>query len=84
MTEPIKTQHKDVLNALSEMQQSPAYAARRTTLRQAEQLIYRQEQQIKRLVMVTETLAELAKDVPNAQAFIKENFDAGNESNTSR
>lgn len=42
----IKSEHAHLLNALDEMQQSVAYAARRTTLHDAEVCIVQQEQQI--------------------------------------
>jgi hypothetical protein len=46
---PIKSQHGKLLNALDDMQRSLAYALRRDTLAEAEQLILRQEQRIAEL-----------------------------------
>lgn len=44
--ESIKSQHAELLNALDEMQQSIAYAARRDTLSEAERVIVAQEAQL--------------------------------------
>lgn len=46
MTDSIPSKHKDLLNALCEMQESPAYASRKAVLQEAELTIYRQEQQL--------------------------------------
>lgn len=46
MTESVPSKHKDLLNALCEMQDSPVYAARKAVLQEAELTIYRQEQEI--------------------------------------
>lgn len=45
----MRTDHADLLNALSDMQASPAYALRREVLYRAETLIANQEQRIKAL-----------------------------------
>jgi hypothetical protein len=42
----IKSKHAELLNALSEMQESPAYAARKQVLGLAEATILTQEQEI--------------------------------------
>jgi hypothetical protein len=49
MTNSIKTQHADILNALEAMQRSPIYVLRRDTLRDAELLIVQQEKRIAEL-----------------------------------
>lgn len=45
----MKSKHATLLNALAEMQASPAYAARRGVLQQAEELIVRLEQELNQL-----------------------------------
>lgn len=49
MAEPIKTKHKDLLNALDGMVQSPTYALRRGVLQLAEITILAQEERIQQL-----------------------------------
>lgn len=46
MSEPVKSKHATLLNALDDMQQSMMYAVRRTELREAEGLIVAQEKTI--------------------------------------
>ena len=45
----MKSEYKDILNALVEMQESPVYATRKTTLFYAEQAIFSLEQKVKLL-----------------------------------
>ena len=45
----MKSKHATLLNALAEMQESPAYAARRGVLQQAEELIVRLERELDQL-----------------------------------
>lgn len=45
----MKTDHADLLNTLHYMSTNPGYALRRQVLRDAEALIYAQEQEINRL-----------------------------------
>jgi len=42
----MNSEHADILNALDQMQKSPHYAARRSILAQAEQLIVAQEREL--------------------------------------
>lgn len=49
MSMPIKSKHAQLLNDLSDMQQSPAYAVRRGVLAEAERVIMAQEREIARL-----------------------------------
>lgn len=57
-TAGIKTEHRDLLNALDRMQQSHQYALRRVVLNEAEMLIVKQEQQISQLKAVLNELLD--------------------------
>lgn len=49
MSTGIKSDHAEVLNALSEMSESPYYATRKSVILRAEQIIVRQEAELKKL-----------------------------------
>jgi hypothetical protein len=49
-TDKIKTQYPELLNALSEMQESPAYAVRRSVLAEAERVIVKLEKEAHDLI----------------------------------
>lgn len=55
----MKSRYADTLNALDEMQQSIAYAARRPVLAEAERIIVYVEQRCKRLESVLHRIADL-------------------------
>lgn len=65
----IKTDHADLLNALENMQRSPLYALRRGVLRQAEQLIFAQEQRIRELEGASGTADQQASNERTATAL---------------
>ncbi len=72
MSKPIefKSQYKDLLNALVDMQNSLMYRTRRKELEQAEQLIYDQEQKIIRLEIDQGTLIEKLEVVSGNYALL--------------
>jgi hypothetical protein len=49
MPDPIKSRHSNLLNDLVDMQDSAAYALRRSVLQEAEQTILRQERQLAKM-----------------------------------
>jgi hypothetical protein len=64
MTDPIRSQHAELLNRLDQMQQAPYYATARSTLAQAEAVIVRLEQENAQL-----------KRAPAVPGFIKPDND---------
>jgi len=56
MSDFMTSKHADTLNALDEMQQSVAYAVRRSVLADAERIIVRQEETIAELLAALEEI----------------------------
>lgn len=83
MREPTESVHAALLNALDAMQESPAYALRRATLRHAETLILTQERQIAALKACLNALLDNATvyhsaieiDVHNKVGFDAEDWE---------